>query len=321
MDTIKMIPITMHHPEEGYVDASVASREAIGITGESVEENGDMVLANLVIFDEAAVRAIRNKEICELSLGYTSDIEQTSGEHEGMPFDCVQRNIRYNHLSVVERGRAGSRVRIVTDSLGDYMTAKTDEQDIPRDAQIKAPITPRTISEEFGDYRTRTDARMDEMEKKIDKILDNFEELKGKKSDEESEEGERKEQVRKYVEGDNTQGQKRDRMDAEVRKEAERRANYLVEAFRTMPEKEFKEMHELRTDDIRDHLLKKMMPEESFSGRCGVYRDAAFDIAVARRSETRRADSTPSGKKDVSAEKFVSACNRPLASIKVSEEE
>ena len=44
----------------------------------------------------------------QVSCGYTCDIEDKPGEYNGTRYDRVQRNIKYNHLAIVHRGRAGS---------------------------------------------------------------------------------------------------------------------------------------------------------------------------------------------------------------------
>lgn len=45
----------------------------------------------------------------ELSVGYSLDLEETPGEWKGQPYDAIQRNIRVNHLALVEKARAGDR--------------------------------------------------------------------------------------------------------------------------------------------------------------------------------------------------------------------
>lgn len=49
----------------------------------------------------------------ELSAGYTCDLDWTPGKTpSGEAYDAVQKNIRINHVAIVQRGRAGQQVRI-----------------------------------------------------------------------------------------------------------------------------------------------------------------------------------------------------------------
>ncbi len=51
-----------------------------------------------------------------MSCGYTADVENASGVWMGMPYDAIQRNIRYNHIVLTDKGRAGDNARIKIDS-------------------------------------------------------------------------------------------------------------------------------------------------------------------------------------------------------------
>ena len=65
---------------------------------------GNLLLADLVITDPETIRHIRDGKR-EISCGYTYTLAEENGRY-------VQRDIRGNHIAVVDRGRAGSRVRI-----------------------------------------------------------------------------------------------------------------------------------------------------------------------------------------------------------------
>ena len=114
--SMKMIPVVNDHPSEKLIDAENAKRLAVGYTGETVEEVYPYILANLVITDNKTVNEIKQKEKNELSLGYTCDLVEQAGMYHGEPYDCMQTNIRYNHLAVVKEARAGKEARIALDS-------------------------------------------------------------------------------------------------------------------------------------------------------------------------------------------------------------
>lgn len=126
LDTMKMIPVTNDHPPE-LVSSRNADQFSVGFTGEAVSTNDDTVIINFTITNQDAINDVRNGKR-ELSLGYELDLELTSGTTpEGVKFDAIQRNLRYNHLAVVTKGRAGREARIKLDSYGDYAVQINDD--------------------------------------------------------------------------------------------------------------------------------------------------------------------------------------------------
>ncbi len=93
-------PITVGH--KAMVNAGNAAKVApIGTVLTAGRKDGDTIRADIVIYDlPTAAR--------ELSCGYTLDLDETPGTTpDGKHYDAVQRHIRYNHVAVVPRGRAG----------------------------------------------------------------------------------------------------------------------------------------------------------------------------------------------------------------------
>ncbi|MBC3540650.1 DUF2213 domain-containing protein [Rufibacter sediminis] len=115
LDTLKMIPITNGHPEQKLVNSANAKELQIGTTGENIKVDGRFIRAPLVLTHADGVEAL-DAGRKELSLGYTVDLEKVDGEYNGERYDHRQRNIRYNHLAIVDRGRAGPSARIHLDS-------------------------------------------------------------------------------------------------------------------------------------------------------------------------------------------------------------
>ena len=116
LDSMKMIPVTNGHPQERLVSAENAKRLAIGYTGETVTQDGEFVLSNLMITDLASIKDVIERNRRELSLGYTVDLIPEEGSYNGQPYNFRQTNIKYNHLSIVDNARAGSEARIALDS-------------------------------------------------------------------------------------------------------------------------------------------------------------------------------------------------------------
>lgn len=115
LESLKQIPITVEHPIV-LVDSSNVKQLGVGLTGETVKIDGENIKTTVTITAIEGVEAINNgKE--ELSLGYTLDLEEEEGIYNGQPYTHRQKNIRYNHLAIVERGRAGANARLNFDSF------------------------------------------------------------------------------------------------------------------------------------------------------------------------------------------------------------
>jgi hypothetical protein len=77
----------------------------------SFGSDGFHVSNDLTITDKVAIQDVENGK-CALSMGYYCDIEAIAGVWCGMNYDAIQRNIRYNHCSLVDGARAGDAARI-----------------------------------------------------------------------------------------------------------------------------------------------------------------------------------------------------------------
>lgn len=111
-----LMPVTNEHPSE-LLTADNAKQYAVGSVSESVVPEGDKVRAVLMITDASAIEALDAGK-SELSCGYTADVVQEAGVWQGQPYDAVQRNIRGNHVALVDAGRAGPACAIRMDAAG-----------------------------------------------------------------------------------------------------------------------------------------------------------------------------------------------------------
>jgi hypothetical protein len=113
-DTLKSAahrPVTNDHPD-GHVTSKNWKEFAIGQTGDEVSGEGIFMRVPLMVSDETTILAIEGGKQ-ELSAGYTCDLDWTAGTTPtGEAYDAIQKNIRLNHVAIVQHGRAGSQVRI-----------------------------------------------------------------------------------------------------------------------------------------------------------------------------------------------------------------
>lgn len=87
-----------------------------GFTASNGHVEGNMLYNDITITDPNLISQIKNGSKRELSIGFETQMDPTSGTYNGTRYDAVQRNIRINHVAVVPKGRAGHEVRLIGDS-------------------------------------------------------------------------------------------------------------------------------------------------------------------------------------------------------------
>ncbi|MQY00178.1 DUF2213 domain-containing protein [Sinorhizobium medicae] len=104
-------PVTNDHPDEA-VTADNWKTLSVGQIGDEVARDGEFVRVPLIVMDGATISDIEGGKR-ELSAGYTCDLAWEPGTTPtGEKYDAIQKDIRINHVAIVQRGRAGSEARI-----------------------------------------------------------------------------------------------------------------------------------------------------------------------------------------------------------------
>lgn len=127
--TLSNAPVTNEHPRE-FVNSKNIKKYQVGFVRDGIEVVDNKFLkARLVIQDDDTINEIISNKKVEVSCGYTCTHEIKDGEFEGEGrYDLIQRDINYNHLAIVYKGRAGEQVRLTYDSAdSDLNIMITDE--------------------------------------------------------------------------------------------------------------------------------------------------------------------------------------------------
>lgn len=104
-------PVTVNHPRDA-VNSANWKDLAVGEVSTAAKKDGDWVWLPLILKDAAAISDVEAGKR-ELSAGYECSLDWTAGTtDDGQQFDAVQRNIKINHLAIVDAARAGSQARI-----------------------------------------------------------------------------------------------------------------------------------------------------------------------------------------------------------------
>lgn len=95
------VPVTADEPRPDLV---------VGSVGSDVRFSDPYLDASLVVWDARAIALVESGHQRELSAAYRYDADMTPGRFRGQAYDGVMRNIRGNHVALVESGRAGPDV-------------------------------------------------------------------------------------------------------------------------------------------------------------------------------------------------------------------
>lgn len=151
-DTIasfRLLPLIDDHEMLGAGFTSTDDRPIAGVIGENIRVDRGTMLANLKIFSDALAQKLKAGKT-ELSCGYRCVYDFTPGFWNGQPYDVVQRQIRGNHIALVDEGRMGPDVRVL-----DHMVFTADAKEIsPVDEEMKkmlAELVARVAKLEAGE--------------------------------------------------------------------------------------------------------------------------------------------------------------------------
>jgi len=126
LQSFALLPVTEEHPPEPLTSEN-AKKYQRGSVGESITQEGQFVNGTLMVTDADLVKNMEHGNRRMVSCGYHCDLEWKSGEHEGEKYDCIQRNIRGNHVAIVAKGRAGPDVRVRLDADDAVMLTDAEE--------------------------------------------------------------------------------------------------------------------------------------------------------------------------------------------------
>lgn len=172
--------VTDDHPTE-MINADNAKGLSVGHSGNQVTRDGMFLETILHFTDAKIIKKIESGKV-ELSNGYLSDLEWTKGvTPDGDHYDVIQKNIKGNHIAVVDNGRCGASCRV-----SDHKPKKTGA---PKMANVKIDGVDFEVSDQAAQAVNKMQVRLDAAE---EKTKDQEEELLTKKKESEDQEKELK---------------------------------------------------------------------------------------------------------------------------------
>lgn len=133
MQSFALVPVTDEHPP-AFLDATNTKEYARGSVAGTLRQDGQFVAGEMLVTDADLIAKLEGGKAREISCGYTCDLEESPGELNGERYDAIQRNIRGNHVAIVERGRAGPEARVRMDAA---VCTEDGDPDQPRDESGK----------------------------------------------------------------------------------------------------------------------------------------------------------------------------------------
>ncbi len=112
--------VTDNHPLDGIVTTDSYKELSRGNASEAtsfIKDNEVYVVAKATITNQDTIKSVIDGKR-ELSGGYTRDLVKESGVYNGVNYDYVQRNMKVNHVAIVDEGRCGNACKLNIDKKG-----------------------------------------------------------------------------------------------------------------------------------------------------------------------------------------------------------
>lgn len=241
IDSFMLLPWVDDHTMLGSEEEGLTPAERKGVQGVIGQDvyfdaaDGDGVLkGNIKVFSDAMASLIANGKK-ELSCGYRCRYEYAPGSFKGQAYDYVQRDIRGNHLALVDNGRMGPDVAVL-----DHFTFTIDSQEFTPMA-TQNEITAEEAVKQYVEMRpallgmiaamdaaAKVKDKDDDEEEKEDKAKDESEEEEEEGKDKAKDESEKKDDEEAKDEEEKKDDEKEDAKDskgmdaAEFAREVER---------------------------------------------------------------------------------------------------
>lgn len=275
ISSMESIPITNNHPEEKLVSSKNFKDLVIGYTGQDIKKDGDYIIASLVIADQDGVDWIKNQKRRELSLGYTVDLYKEDGIYKDEPYDYIQKNIRYNHLAIVDKGRAGEMAKIALDRSDTIEILKEEKVmakkkiKIDQEEIMVEPATAEYIERLLEDLKNLEEEKL-RVEREIDEIKEKLERTEAERDSLREKTLEVIEEKKEVISMD----------EASFNHRVSERVSLLRMASEMLSKESKVNIDSMTNDEIKRKIISEKRKSISLDGKSAVYIDAMFDTIM-----------------------------------------
>lgn len=163
IDSFKLLPWIDDHAMlgAGYMPAE---RKGIhGVIGEDVYFKSPYLYGNIKVMSDTLAGKIDGGKI-ELSPGYRCQYEKRTGVFDGQRYEYVQRNIRGNHLALVNQGRTGPDVSVMDDfhvtlDMSSFMDPEKKDEEKPAVPPAASENKEPPADKQSGDAEMKTEPK------------------------------------------------------------------------------------------------------------------------------------------------------------------
>lgn len=299
MATLVGLPATNDHPVENNEKVEITPENAsdfiVGMTSDRPKkiempfdgDPEDYVQQNITFHDPGTIKEIQDGEKKEFSLGYTCQLEDSQGVWNGVAYDFIQRDIEYNHLSLVKRARGGTGCSLVVDGIDEKVRQNSLCDGVSIDEEAISSILEQ-LSNHIEDKDMKKfvqDGKEYRVEDSVFDILTGLTEkmeikdsLQADKdllqADKDKLEAERDELKSKVTDQD----EKKENDD--FSKAVTARVSLVSKASRILAVDSIDELVALSDKEIKEKVIKKLRPDTNLDGKSEDYVTARFDICV-----------------------------------------
>lgn len=293
--TLELVPVTNTHPTTG-VRADNAKGVSVGSVGQDIRRDNDFVRGTLAVHDAKTISEMDGGKD-QLSCGYRCEVVMAPGvTPDGLRYDAIQKNIVYDHVAIVDRGRAGPDVRARMDAAlaeGYDVAIMHDDEETAREGVHNQPPEGRegknmkfTVKIDGIDYTLEGD---DSAKQAVQKHLDSVDALQAKAdADVAKADAEKEEAIKAKDEAE----AKADAAAKALEDEKAQRADAataqpeLVRARVKLEKDAAKVLDDVKADasdaDIKREVAAKAFPKVELEGKNDHYIECLFDQAIAQ---------------------------------------
>lgn len=276
--------VTDDHPSE-MVSADTYRQHAVGNTVGPGRPEGDYVVVDMLIKDANAIEAVENGK-AELSAGYENEYHYEPGTApDDTPYEFVQRNIRINHIALVDKARAGQEAKLFDTQarLTPMSTITLDGKTVTLDDDSKAQLIKSAFDEKSD--------KVEELEGKMKELNDQYKEVEKERDSMKAERDSKDEELEeaKKESSDEAIAAKLKEV-SEVKDAAVKVAgeNFTCDSIAPVT--------------IKREALKVSRPTIDWDGQSEAYVSAAWDLETTKTEDERNADATKRSHDGLSAD-------------------
>jgi hypothetical protein len=279
LQSLKMIPITKFHPDKLVTPDNIKNC-LIGYTGENYEIDSNRVSIPININTKEGIQAIENDGLVELSCGYELDIENIPGIFDGVNYDVRQRNIKYNHLSLVSEARLGNDLKLNLDSKDAVMFTDNNNNNNSIKGDFKMP----KLKIDGIEYEAAQEVinSLEKANKTSNDLTENVKTLTTKLTEVTANYDSMKAQVDKSEKD----------MPLKIKSAVDERVNLLSIAMNHLDEKDTETIEKLSNTDVKKKIILKYCPDAKLDGKEEIYINARFDSTIELNKKSEEDDNT-----------------------------